>query len=49
MATSVIVAPFVFMDTPFAGLSPKLKTLLGLAGIATLMVAVATWVVGSIR
>jgi hypothetical protein len=48
-AASVVVTPFVIMDAPFAKLSPRFKTLLGLVGIATLVTAIATWVLGSLR
>ncbi len=41
------VKVIVVMDAPFARLSPGAKTLLGYVGIATLLVAIATWIVGS--
>lgn len=41
-----VVRPLVILDKPFAGLSPRIKTMVGLTGIATSVVALATWIVG---
>lgn len=46
---TVVVRPLTIVDAPFSGLSASIKTAIGLAGIATLVVALATWVIGSIR
>jgi len=43
---STAVAILDFVDLPFARLGPRTKTMLGCIGIATLLVAVATWILG---
>ena len=40
------VQVLVLMDAPFAGIGGRTKTLLGYVGIATLIVAMATWMLG---
>ncbi len=40
------VSFLVLLDRPFAGLSLKVKTFIGCAGIATSLVAAATWIIG---
>lgn len=40
------VTVLVVLDTPFARVAPGIKSMLGYVGIATLIVAIATWVLG---
>lgn len=42
----VLLNLLILVDKPIAGLSPRCRTVVGLAAIATFLVAVATWVVG---
>jgi len=44
---AAVAATLVTLDRPFRGLKPGTKTILAFVGIATLAVAIATWVVGS--
>ena len=49
LLAAIILTPLVAIDMPFAGFSHRVKNVLGLAGIATLLVALATWLVGNHR
>ncbi len=44
LRTAIVV--LVLMDKPFAKLNSRIKSMIGMAAIATLTVAVATWVLG---
>ena len=47
VAASLLVKTLVIMDAPFARLSHRAKLLFGAAAIATSMVALAVWILGS--
>ncbi len=49
LLVAIILTPLMALDMPFAGLSGRVKNVLGLAGIATLLVALVTWMIGNHR
>lgn len=44
---AALVWGFAILDKPFAQVGTGTKTILGYVGIATLLVAVGTWIAGS--
>ncbi|NLE61187.1 MAG: hypothetical protein GX616_22795 [Planctomycetes bacterium] len=49
VVSKALLKPLILLDTPFARLRPQAKTAVGLAAVATFLVAVATWVIGCMR
>ncbi len=49
VVSKVLLKPLILIDIPFARLRPRAKTAVGLAAVATFLVAVATWVIGCMR
>ena len=49
VAAKVLLNVLIILDKPVAGLGPSCRTVVGLAAVATFLMAVATWVIGAVK
>lgn len=49
VAAKVLLNVLIILDKPVAGLGPSCRTVVGLAAVATFLMAVATWVISAVK